>query len=129
MPERDRGVRCGNCDAKLDEHRNIPPEERQPCPACGSLTRTYPVHLSGTVVARATLTAQLVKVKAPQPAEPKTRDLEEHGYTVTWYRYPDGLFLVQVHDQNGMLLDAGGGDDPVDAILEVAEKLLPPSGD
>jgi hypothetical protein len=50
----------------------------------------------------------------------------ETGYRVTWYQYPDGLYLVQIHDDKGELIEGGGGTDPVDALLEVAERLLPP---
>lgn len=126
MTEAEREVRCARCDARLDEARNTPPEQRAPCPSCGSLGRVYPVYLEGTIIARATVSAELVKVEAPPTAEPKTRELQEFGYTVTWYRYPDGLLFVQVHDEHGELLGGGGGDDAEDAILEVAEKLLPP---
>ena len=65
-------------------------------------------------------------IPAPTSAESKTKGLEEVGYRVTWYRLEDGLFMVQVHDDAGNLLDIGGGDDPVEMILEVAEHLLPP---
>lgn len=65
-------------------------------------------------------------ISAPDSAEGQTERLEEIGFRVTWYRLEDGLFLVQVHDAAGKLLDFGGGDDPVEMILEVAEHLLPP---
>ncbi|MDP9224036.1 MAG: hypothetical protein M3P18_09290 [Actinomycetota bacterium] len=64
----------------------------------------------------------------PGSAEVEQRQLDfiELGYHVTWYVTPDHLYLVQVHDDAGQLIDAGGGDDPVDALLEIAERLLPP---
>lgn len=123
----EREVRCGACNAKLDEPRNTLPDDRKPCPSCGSLARMYPVELAATITSRATLSAELTVIATPTPAVDKTQQLEEFGFKVTWYRAPDGLHLIQVHDADGNLLDAGGGHDPVDAILEVAEKLLPPT--
>jgi hypothetical protein len=49
-------VRCGKCRAELDEPMNVPLDERQPCPRCGSRSRLY----SQTLTARATATASLV---------------------------------------------------------------------
>jgi hypothetical protein len=35
-----KAVECGECGLVLDERSDIPAEERQPCPRCGSTTRT-----------------------------------------------------------------------------------------
>jgi ribosomal protein S27AE len=34
------GVECGKCGLVLDERSDIPMEKRQPCPRCGSTSRT-----------------------------------------------------------------------------------------
>lgn len=65
-------------------------------------------------------------IPAPESVAERTTDLEEFGFRVVWYRTPDGLYLVQVFDDDGTLLDGGGGDDPVEAFIEVAARLLPP---
>ncbi len=36
-------ILCGNCGTVLYESRSISPEEREPCPKCGSKTRKYSV--------------------------------------------------------------------------------------
>jgi hypothetical protein len=121
-------VTCGQCGRTLPERSDLPPETRPPCPQCGSTTRTFLVGLQGEITPRGSLTAELraEPIAAPEPAQPATADMLEAGYRVVWYCYPDGLFLVQVYSDTGELVDAGGGDDPVDALLEVAERLLPP---
>jgi hypothetical protein len=55
-------VRCGNpgCRNVLDESENLPYEERQPCPKCGSLARLYGRDLAGEVQVVGTLTTAVV---------------------------------------------------------------------
>ena len=38
----------------------------------------------------------------------------------------EGAWLVEVLDDSGAIIDAGVGDNPEDALLGVAERLLPP---
>ena len=82
--------------------------------------------LAASVTGVGTVTAQLTRVPPPHEATPQTDQMAETGYRVTWYQYPDGQYLVQVHNGAGELIDGGGGDDPEEMILEVAERLLPP---
>jgi hypothetical protein len=44
-------VRCGNpdCGRTIDESPSLAPDERGPCPACGSLARNVELHVSDTV--------------------------------------------------------------------------------
>ncbi len=121
-------VTCGKCGAVIAESRDTRPEERQPCPRCGSTSRLFSVALVGEVIVGATLSVKVDVIPAPAEAEPTTETFREIGYNVTWYAYPDGQYLVQVFDNLGNLLDGGGGDDPEEMILEVAERLLPPKG-
>jgi hypothetical protein len=122
-------VTCGKCGAAIAESRDTRPEERQPCPRCGSTSRLFRVAIVGQAVVSATLSVKVDVIPAPAEAEPTTETFREVGYNVTWYAYPDGQYLVQVFDDSGNLLDGGGGDDPEEMILEVAERLLPPKGD
>jgi restriction system protein len=36
-------VACNNCGKQLEEDANLKPEQRKPCPVCGSLTRNFSV--------------------------------------------------------------------------------------
>ncbi len=65
-------------------------------------------------------------VPAPQEAGDQTERLEEIGFSVVWRSLSEGFFLVVVSDDAGDLIDGGVGDDPVEMILGVAERLLPP---
>ncbi len=87
------------------------------------------MELAATVTGRATVTAELRVIQTPESATHETQRLEEIGFRVVWLRSvpDDGGFVLRVYDDEGNLIDGGVGDDPQDAILEVAERLLPPS--
>ncbi|MCY2953315.1 MAG: hypothetical protein NTU53_15250 [Planctomycetota bacterium] len=42
-------VQCQECKTVLDEHSTCTPEQRMPCPKCGSLSRSYHVSIDDTV--------------------------------------------------------------------------------
>lgn len=96
----------------------------QRCTWCGyspgDLQRSQP----GTTVAEEAVAAE--EIEAPESAADQAQELEEFGYVITWYRAEDGMLLVLVHDAAGNLLDGGGGDNPVDVLVGVAGRLLPP---
>jgi DNA-directed RNA polymerase subunit RPC12/RpoP len=46
MPEESRSVHCGECGASLAEPTDILPEDRLPCPNCGSTRRNFGIVLS-----------------------------------------------------------------------------------
>lgn len=95
------------------------------CTECGHIPRQVTGSAHPTVEARFSVSGEAIT--PPQSAAEETARIEEFGYHVTWQRsQDDGLLLVFVHDQDGNLVDAGGGDDAVDLILGVAERLLPP---
>lgn len=121
-----RTVECANCGRVLDEPRDTPAEDRKPCPDCGSTGRSFVVSLTAEIRAGAAVSVELVKIPAPEPPPKRAVELEEIGFKLTWYRYPDGLLFVQVHNDKGELIDAGGGDNPDDCLLGIAEQLLPP---
>lgn len=40
-------VSCHGCGAVIDEPSDLPPEEREPCPACGETKRDFSIQLQG----------------------------------------------------------------------------------
>lgn len=49
MDQPSQGVRCGRCGQILDEPTNLQPEDRKPCPSCGSVVRAITVAASDTL--------------------------------------------------------------------------------
>jgi hypothetical protein len=48
------GIFCNNCGAKLDEAPTLLPDQRPPCPRCGSVARRFEQTITGSVtIARA----------------------------------------------------------------------------
>jgi restriction system protein len=56
MPVMSNGIMCGNCGTAIYESRDSAPEERKPCPKCGSKSRKYSV--TGVVSASATVSGR-----------------------------------------------------------------------
>lgn len=52
------GVACGNCGQSLDEPSDLDPAARNPCVGCGSTSRTFAKHLSGSIQIHSSLTAK-----------------------------------------------------------------------
>lgn len=48
-------VYCGQCSALIDAPASLAVEQRQPCPACGSLQRTVKMTVTSTVTAHGSL--------------------------------------------------------------------------
>jgi phage FluMu protein Com len=140
-------VRCGSCNALLAEPSDLAAEKRRPCPECDSLVRTFEVGLTAIVTAvaidtrgdvtvsppaaeaRASTGLPTVRVEAGAGADaPAARieELEDAGYDVSWLQLsPGGAWMVRVFDRGGEFIDGAVADDPVDAILEVCERLVP----
>lgn len=51
-------VFCNECETKLDEAPSLPAEQRQSCPACGSLSRRFNVSISATLNVRRSVRAR-----------------------------------------------------------------------
>lgn len=49
MSSIETSVSCMHCGVALPERTDTLPAERKPCPDCGSLTRTFHVHITETV--------------------------------------------------------------------------------
>lgn len=79
------GVRCGGCKRELEEPMDLRPEQRQPCPTCGSVLRDKSVSISETIASHDSLEAEvtpggkgrwMVKVRS---GDDYTRDLAAWG--------------------------------------------------
>jgi hypothetical protein len=125
-------TRCGNCQTVLAEPSDTPPEQRVPCPNCGSKVRIFEKNITATIVPR----GDVVVVATPAEARaegiaPNVRidQLEDAGFDVRWLRLSEGgAWMVRVYDREGSYIDGSVQDDPQDALLAVSERLLPPSG-
>jgi hypothetical protein len=62
----DEIVRCGKCKLALDEDPSIRPDQRIPCPSCGSTARDFQVSISAGLVMRSKL-----RMKAKHPGANK----------------------------------------------------------
>jgi hypothetical protein len=114
-----RKVQCGECGALVDEPADTPADERKPCPKCGSTRRAFSLTLEAAITATSSITRSVSRVptaavkatssitasviRAPAVAARPTERMQEAGFRVMWYRWPDGLLLVLVHND---------GDDP-----------------
>lgn len=52
-------VHCAKCGAIIDEPASTKPENRKPCPACGSTARVFKKKLEGKATFRASMRARL----------------------------------------------------------------------
>jgi hypothetical protein len=137
-------VRCSGCGERLAEPSDLALEKRQPCPACGSLVRTFEV--GAAIVATSSVGASIAPVPKTVYGEvsvtvnaavatastgaPTVRieQLEDAGFRLSWLRLTKGgAVMLRVYDANGEFIDGSIQDDPADALLAVAERLLPPS--
>jgi hypothetical protein len=121
-------VTCGNCSRVLDERSNTAPEQRQPCPVCGSLTRTVTVTATAAVaVAVAGTPTVHIEEAPPRQTDPRsgadTKRLPGH---LDWWKLDD-VWMLHVLNERGELVEGGVGDDPEAALLEVYERLIPPT--
>lgn len=67
MTTNDDGVWCGQCGASLEETAELRPEQRLPCPSCGSSKRRIAVSLTTSV---AISTGMRMKGREPGRKEP-----------------------------------------------------------
>jgi hypothetical protein len=84
------GIFCDDCGAKLDEAPTLLPDQRPPCPRCGSLARRFEQTITNTVVLSdgGTATDALNVAKADGPAtiahaQPATLTVTAHDATVS----------------------------------------------
>jgi hypothetical protein len=72
--ETEHVVTCHDCGATLDEAPSTLPENRQPCPSCGSLARHVMVTVGDAVTAHAS-----IALKAKSPGEKRPFTEQKHG--------------------------------------------------
>jgi hypothetical protein len=84
------GIFCDDCGAKLDEAPTLLPDQRPPCPRCGSLARRFEQTITNSVVLSdgGTATDALNVAKADGPtaiahAQPATLTVTAHDATVS----------------------------------------------
>lgn len=134
----ERVVRCASCLSLLAEPPNTPPEHRIPCPNCGSTARNYAITLSASIVPQADLVIQVspatVRLGAPAPQievvkpEIVIGNLDDAGFALRWLKLSEGgAWMLRAFDQKGTYVAGTVQDNPQDALLAIAEELLPPS--
>jgi hypothetical protein len=83
-----------------------------------SVTVSFPVETELALSASVILTGE--------EAKSAERKLEEAYYRIHWQRLSKGgAWLLGVYNEAGELADVSAADDPQDALLAVAERLLP----
>lgn len=119
-------VRCAKCSAVLAEPPDTPAEKRQPCPECGSTSRAFEGKASLGINVAVTVSAATARAVAPDPVVRVETALADAGFHLQWLRLSEGgAWLVRVFDEDGAFIDGSIQDDPGDALLAVAERLLP----
>jgi hypothetical protein len=79
-------VLCGTCKQQLDESANLPPEERLPCPSCGSTTRIFSVEIRETVTLRSKLGLKHKRPGFKKPIYEEVSGDDLHRKTGLWSR-------------------------------------------
>jgi hypothetical protein len=121
-------VTCGNCGRLLDERSDIPAEERLRCPVCGSRARVFTATggVASAVAIAATPSTVVEDIPANQAPEAEAlRGL--YQVTLEWHSLEGGLCWLRVLNVYGEYVEGGVGDSPEDALLEVYERLIPPT--
>jgi hypothetical protein len=94
------------------------------------MNRNYEIALTASVVSAADVVIEAPSATARAEApEPKVviENLEDDGFDLQWLRLSEGgPWMLRVFDRGGNFIDGSIQDDPVDALLAVAERLLPP---
>jgi hypothetical protein len=88
-------VACGQCRLALDERSDLPVEERQPCPRCGSVGRFFDVQLKGEVG----LTSRMAARKRDSSGSPEGEAVRVSGpgeRVAAADFAPDGLVPSQI---------------------------------
>jgi len=128
-------VACGRCKRLLDERSDIAPDDRPPCPVCGSLQRQFGVSLTavvavgsgGAVAGGFAPSARVEVASVPEGARPEAKEIAgTYEATCRWFKLGE-MWMLQVVDVKGEVVEGGIGDSPEDALLEVYERLIPPA--
>ncbi len=87
-------VLCGNCETVLDEDSGLKPEERQPCPACGSTARKFEVAI--TTMIGTEVTASVGVISANVRAITPVSDLLLQAVVVAGDKRTEGRLIEAV---------------------------------
>jgi hypothetical protein len=122
-------VACGKCSRALNEPSDLPVDERQPCPICGSTARSFGVFIEDVVNVAAIATVVETRVESvPADGAPEAEVVRgRYRATLDWHALEGGFWLLHVVNESGEVVDGGVGDDPEAAPLEVYERLIPPA--
>ena len=140
-------VYCAQCGNELQERTDLPEADRKPCGNCGSTARRMAVdvfdHLgsgdslgdaAGTVhEGQASLVAESY-FSASGDVERALEVIASRSFRLEWMEPTDadGSYTAMVYHQSGELIDMAEAQTADDALLAVAERLVPsdpPSGD
>jgi hypothetical protein len=116
---------------RLDDTWQTPADEKKPCPRCGSMRRTYVITVGATVELNEAVELPDAKGTVSHTVDAVIADgrfdrLKPFARKVVWTNMPEGTWMVEVKDENDVVLDSGLGDDREDALLDLAEHLMPP---
>jgi hypothetical protein len=129
MADSSAKVACGNCSRLLEERSDISLDERQPCPVCGSTSRAFSLEASAGVYAVSGFEATLVPSEAVSadeaPIATEIRGIFEA--TLRWHKLTGDAWMVQVVNSNGEIVEGGLGDNAEEALLEIYERVIPPT--
>jgi hypothetical protein len=143
-PVSENDTYCGNpacpTNPPIAERSDLPVELRQPCPACGSLSRRFVRMVQESVLSGSgTLSAGGLAVTATITAEAgviPAAKLSLHGLPVTHEivvvysdlsDQPDPACIIEVQTREGGFLAMGAGLSPADALSNMFERMLPDS--
>lgn len=145
-------VYCGNCGRKLDEGRSVMPEDRTPCPDCGSVARRFDVELGAQVVmlptieSKATVFPPIVKIGTAEEHDEALPIVatKQRGFAaliatlqaqpgdsfrvLRWTAVGEDVLLSEVLDEQGEVIHTGIGDDVDSALIDAALESLRPDG-
>lgn len=122
-------VACGNCGRGLVEPSDLPADQREPCPICGSTARSFSTTVQDFAVGSEAATVTKAPVEnVPVEDTPEAEAVRgRYRATLEWHMLEDGFWLLHVLNEQAEVVEGGIGDDPETALLEVYERLVPPT--
>ena len=97
MPIDNMSVHCGNCKRILNEDPHVQPEQRIPCPSCGSSARMFQVSIHDNLVVRSKLGMKAKHPGSKKPFVEQTTGADLHRKTGKW------MNLSRVYDRENDL--------------------------
>jgi DNA-directed RNA polymerase subunit RPC12/RpoP len=111
-------VICATCKQQLDESADLLPQERLPCPSCGSKTRIFSVEVRETITPRSKLGLKHKRPGFKKPIYEEVSGEDLHRKTGLWSR------LLRVIDrQNNRYKEAIVNSETGEVLRAVDEPL------